>query len=262
MKTKSRSRSHSNLKAQLAFGVAILMLLVVGAISYRGMGVSDESYLWVRHTHDVLENLQDLLSAMQAAESSYRGFVITGDERFLQPYRDSVARSQQEETIIRSLTVDNPVEQLHVSTLEKLADQKIRYAETVIVLRRTEGLEAAAASIRSGEGQRMMDEYGGAIRDMRDEELRLLVLRDADSKRRLRQTKDGLILGTVLGLLVAVAAAWTVQRDSSRRGIAEGALRDSEEQYRMLVQGVRDCGIVMLSARWASLSVGIPARSK
>ena len=53
----------------------------------------------------------------------------------------------------------------------------------------------------------------------------MLVLRDADAKRHLGQTKAVVILGTVLGLLIAAAAGWSVQRDSPRRGLAEEALR-------------------------------------
>jgi len=91
-----------NRKVQFAFGSAILALLVVSAISFRGMATSTESDRWVRHTHEVLEMLQDSLSAMQSVESSYRGFVLTGSEQFLKPYRDAVLRVQQDETIIRT----------------------------------------------------------------------------------------------------------------------------------------------------------------
>jgi signal transduction histidine kinase/CheY-like chemotaxis protein len=220
MKTKSLL----NWKVQLAFGSAILTLLVVGAMSYRAMVVSHESDRWVQHTHEVLENLQDLLSAMQRVESSYRGFVITGNEQFLKSYHDSILRSEREETIIHNLTVDNLIQQRQIPTLERLAHQKIQFAERVIGVRRTKGLEAAAQSIRDGEGQRMMDEYRQAIREMQDEELRLLALRNADAKRRVDQTKTVLILGTLLGLLITAAAGWSVQRDSSRREIAEEAL--------------------------------------
>src|ERR1700691_662589 len=181
MKTKSLF----NWKLQLAFGSAILALLAVAAVSYRGMVVSTESDRWVRHTHEVLENLQSSLSAMQDVESSSREFVITGEDQFLEPYRDGILRLQQEESIIENLTVDNPEQQHQVSTLRSLADQRIQHAETLISLRRTKGLEAAANTSRSGEGQRISDEYRDVIRQMRDEELRLLVLRDADAKRRL-----------------------------------------------------------------------------
>src|SRR6202035_4934168 len=124
--------------------------------------------------------------------------------------------------------------------------------------RRIEGLEAAANVIRSGPGQRIMEEFQGVVREMQDEELRLLVLRDADVKRRLGQTKTVLILGTVLGLVIAAAAGWSVQRDNSQRGLAEEALQDSEEKYRILLDGVQDYAIFMLDqqGRVVSWNVG------
>lgn len=77
------TKSPLSRKVQLAFGTAVLALLVVGAISYRGIVMSSESDRWVRHTHEVLEKLQDLLSAMQGVESSYRAFALTGKDSYL-----------------------------------------------------------------------------------------------------------------------------------------------------------------------------------
>ena len=183
MKTKSLLSR----KVQLAFGSAVLTVLAVGAISYRGMLVSSASSRSVRHTHEVLENLQDLLLAAESIESSYRGFVLTGKESYLESYRATILRAEKDETTIRALTVDNPEQQHQLSTLEKLAAQKIQFADTVIGLRRAKGSEAAADAVRSGLGQRIMDEFQRVVRNMQDEELRLLVLRDADAKRRLNQ---------------------------------------------------------------------------
>jgi PAS domain S-box-containing protein len=81
---------------------------------------------------------------------------------------------------------------------------------------------------------------------LQGEELRLLGLRDASAKPRFGQTKTVLILGTVLGLLIASGACWRALRDSSGHGLAERALGDSEEKYRMLIDGVQDYAIFML----------------
>src|ERR1700686_5200917 len=133
-----------NQKVQLAFGSAILILLVVGAVSYRGMAFSRESDEWVRHSHEVIENLQDLLLAMEGVESSDRGFVLTGRESYLEPYRASILRVEQYEATLRKLTLDNPEQQRQLPALEKLAAEKIRFAEMVTSLRQAKGLEAAA----------------------------------------------------------------------------------------------------------------------
>jgi PAS domain S-box-containing protein len=241
-----KMKSLSSRKLQLAFGSAILALLAVGAISYRGMAESRESDRWVRHTHEVLESLQNLLAAVQTVESNARGYLLTGDESFLEVYRVGKVRTEKEQAIVRDLTVDNAEQQRRLDALVVLAAQKFQLAEKVLSLRRTNGLEAATDAIQTGSGRQIMDDFQKLISEMQDEELRLLRLREADSKRRLDQTKTVLILGTLLGMLVASAAGWSAQRDSFARGLAEEALQDSEEKYRRLIQGVQDYAILML----------------
>ncbi|HKN77493.1 MAG TPA: PAS domain S-box protein [Candidatus Acidoferrum sp.] len=233
-------------RLQLAFGSAILALLVVGAISYRGMAESRESDRWVRHTHEVLENLQDLLAAMQIVESNARGYLLTGNESFLEIYRAGIVKTDKDQAIVRELTMDNAGQQRKLDALALLADQKFQLAEKVIGLRRTNGLEAATEAIQKGSGKQIMDDFQKLIGQMQDEELRLLALREADSYRRLSQTKAILMLGIILGLLITGIAGWSAQHDHSARGLAEEALRDSEEKYRRLVQGVQDYAILML----------------
>src|SRR5579863_8477023 len=137
------SKRLTNRKVHLAFGSAILTLLIVGTVSYRGMKVSSESAKWVRHTHEVLENLQDLLLAMESVESSYRGFALNGKESYLEAYRAAILRAHQDEEALRHLTMYNPAQQRRIPNLERLVDQKIELAEMVIGVRRTKGLEAA-----------------------------------------------------------------------------------------------------------------------
>ena len=254
MKTKSLL----NRRLQLALGVVILASLVVGAISYRSMVEFTQSNRWVRHTHEVLDKLQNLLTAMHSIESSYRGFALTGEESYLESYRASILSAEEGEASVRSLTVDNPKQVILVQALERLAAQKVQFGERVIGLRQTMGLEAAADACRSGSDERVIGEFQGVVRQMQNEELRLLVVRDADVKRGLDQTKTVLIFGTVLGLLIAVAAGWSVQRDNSQRGLAEEALQDSEEKYRILLDGVQDYAIFMMDpqGRVASWNAG------
>ncbi len=232
-------------KIQLAFGAAIAMLLAVGMISYRGMAVADESDRSVRHTHEVIENLQDLAAAMQTMEADYRGFVITGDENSLQSYRPAIARSEQAQANIRDLTVDNSVQQLRIRSLMNLADRSMKYAETVVSLRRTKGIDAAADFEREGGGRQIIDQFQEVIRNMQDEELRLLAIRQADASRRSRQFRNVLIFETVLGLLLAIAAGWSAQRKNFESEFAEEVHKASGAKYRGLLEAAPDAMVVV-----------------
>src|SRR5579863_2908650 len=82
-----------NWKVQLAFGSALLIILLVGAVSYRSILASGESDQSVQHTHRVLETLQDLLLSVKSIESSARGFVLSGKESYLESLHGQMRRA-------------------------------------------------------------------------------------------------------------------------------------------------------------------------
>jgi diguanylate cyclase (GGDEF)-like protein/PAS domain S-box-containing protein len=242
-----RPKPGLNHKTRLAFASAMLTLLVVGAIFYREMVVSRDSARWVSHTHEVLESIHDLLFAVESIGSNSRGFALTGKESYLESYRTGVLKIAQDQAAIRHLTLDNPEQQRQIPLLESLTAQEIQRAETVIRPGRAQGL--AAAATQDGPGGGTAEEFLAVVAEMQSEELRLLVLRTAKIKQLSIQTGLLLFFATALGLFITAGAGLSVQRDSSRRALAEGALRESERKYRTLIQEVREYAILMLGPR-------------
>jgi PAS domain S-box-containing protein len=234
------------LKMQLGFGAVLAVLLVVGVVSYRSLLASAESERWVQHTHEVLEHLESLLSAMENIETVYVRFALSGEEAFLQPSRANISLLDQEQKTLRALTADNPYQQRRLATLAGLAKQTIRHGDILVRLRQTGGRETAAEAIRKGQGERILGEFRAVTHDMEDEEHQLLLKRNVDAERRFRQTKAALILGTTSGLLIAALAGRLVQRDYAARGKSEAAFLEGEERFRLLVEGVQDYAILWL----------------
>src|SRR5580658_1138726 len=143
----------------LAFGCALLTLLLTGALSYRWMGISEESALWIRHTRNVLESIQDLNLVVERIESASRGFVLSGQESLLDGYGASVSKAEQDLASIRNLTVDNPTQQLRIASIETLAAKRIQHADAVIKLRRGLGITAAVGAVRSEGDEPIEDEF-------------------------------------------------------------------------------------------------------
>ena len=127
MKTKSLL----NRKLQLAIGAVILATLVVGAISYRSTVESTAGDRWVRHTHEVVEGFQNLLTAVLSIELSYRGFVTTGEESYLESYGASILSAERSEAAVRGVRVDSPKKQVILMLRDVDAKRRLGQTETV-----------------------------------------------------------------------------------------------------------------------------------
>ena len=220
-----KSKSLLNRKEQLAFGFATLILLVAGATSYRAMAVSMESDRWVRHTHEVIEKLEDLLFAMESIESSYRAFVLTGNESYFKSYGVSILISHQDEAALRNLLADNRDQQRRLPALERLVAQKIQFAERASNLRRDQGIAAASELVDQGEGERSMDELRVLIKDMEAEERGLLEARTAAGRANARKARLIMGISALLALGSIIMASGIVHRHITERKRVEEKLK-------------------------------------
>src|SRR4051812_3112754 len=112
-------------KLALGFSIAVLTLLLIGFSGYRSTEHLIENERWVSHTHEVRTKLADLVSAVKDAETGQRGFVITADEAFLEPFRASLPEIARVTSDLRALTADNESQQRRLVLLQPLLDNKV-----------------------------------------------------------------------------------------------------------------------------------------
>jgi PAS domain S-box-containing protein len=246
-------------KVQLAFAAAIVILLAAGMLTYHSMTVSDNSNKWVRHTRDVLQNIAEVSFAIVSVESNIRGFGLTHDESYIATSDTNIASVKQHLAALHMMTVDNPIEQRRLETLDRLIAQKLQFTETISALRRAKQDAAADKLFATGQGRLIMTQVQTVLRQMEGQEQMLLAHRIAESDQIKDRTKTALIFGTALALLITAAAGWTVERDSSKRGSAEEALKFSEDEvvnetensgvkYRGLLEAAPDARAVVNQA--------------
>jgi len=207
-----------------------------------------ESELWVVHTHEVIEKLQDLLYSMRSVESEDRGYALTGHESDLAVYRATLLSLKRSAADLGSMTVDNPIQQQQLPALNALIDRKIEFANKVMYLRHAGGYRAASVVIESEDGMRIMDATILLVDEMRGEEIRLLSVRSETAARQLLIAEFILALNAILAVsiaLIAAGAALGLKREGFLRELAEKAMLSSEQKYRGLLEAAPDAMVVV-----------------
>jgi methyl-accepting chemotaxis protein len=202
-------------KIGASFGVVLLITVVIGAAAYNSTAQLLESETWLTHTHQVLTNLAQVMSSLVDAETGQRGYIITGNDRFLEPYRTAGQTVNSELETLKNSISDNPVEIQRVEALEPLVAARLSGLQSVIDLRRSKGLEAASNSQLLDQNKAEMDQIRRLIREMMATENDLLSRRSADEAEMVQRTKFTIILGTLISLLVSVGVGLALTRDIS-----------------------------------------------
>ena len=164
---------------KLGSGFALGMVIIVAIAIHTQvlMQQLSEANRRVVHTHQVLEGLERLVSLLKDAETGQRGFLLTGEGRYLEPYTAASGRIPRQLDALFSLTGDNPAQQESLRRARKLADAKLAELDETIQLRRKSGPQAALQVVRSDRGQRIMDDLRAVMNEMETREQELLEAR-------------------------------------------------------------------------------------
>ena len=199
-------------KLAVGFSVSLVLLVAIGTVAYRALDVLTKTSYWVAHTHAVIEHVDSVLSLLKDAETGQRGFVITGDEVFLEPYNSGVGEIGKVIKDLRELTIDNPNQQKRLDDAEPLVAAKLAELKRTIDLRRTAGLEPTAKIVQGGEGRKIMDELRRVLAQMEREERDLLKQRADEVESAATGAKSTILFGTLFCLLLTSAVGFILTR--------------------------------------------------
>jgi methyl-accepting chemotaxis protein len=104
----------------IGFALILMLLpLIIAGVSCWNTQLVHENSRWVAHTHEVVSAIDALLLTTQEAETGQRGYLITGNDAYLEPYRIAVSKVHLQIARLRKLTADNPDQQTHIKILEE-----------------------------------------------------------------------------------------------------------------------------------------------
>jgi len=195
--------------------LAFLLLLGIGAVAYRSITLLTSANQSITHAYKVLEAVAEVLSLLKDAETGQRGYIITGDDTFLEPYQTGVAGAPAVIKDLRELTSDNPHQQKRIDEAEPLIAAKLAELKLTIDLRRKGNLDETSKVVRGGDGKKLMDNLRGVLSQMEREDRDLLNQRVDEVAAVASGAKSTIVFGTLFCLLFVTAAGLLITRSLS-----------------------------------------------
>ena len=168
---------------------------------------------------------------MKDAETGQRGYLLTGDDSYLEPYQAALGAISKAIGDLRVLTSDNVHQQSRIAEATPLVEAKLAELKRTIDLRRAQGLEPAMKVVLTGEGKKSMDDLRRVIAAIDQEERQLLKERSdaAESGGQVAKTTTG--LGALAALLFVGVAGFVIARSLNRQlSAAISSIRSSSSE--------------------------------
>lgn len=227
-----------NPRVLIGFSLSILLLMILGVVSYQSMREFQRSAQKVSDSHQIQNALESLMSDLVSAESEARGYVIMGKEEYLNIYRKTVENTRHNLAELRALRAQTASPEA-VESLVELIEKRLERLRLTIEARQTEGLDGVVGV--AGVGKQLMDEIRSAAQKLQNGEDAVL----QSAARRLdevsRRTTWTIGLTGLLAVAFHLTSTVALSRSMSQRQRLERALLEAgEREQRRIGQELHD----------------------
>ncbi|MEH2004089.1 GAF domain-containing protein [Nostoc sp.] len=201
-KQEQRVRKQFFTMIAAGFGLASVILVLIGVVSYQNTRVFTNNRTMVKNTYKKINSLEKLLSHIKDAEIGQNNYIFTGEKLYLKPYQTALANVDQEIAELKSLAADQPNQQQQIAMLESVIKAKLTELKQTIDLRQNKGLETALQVLMRNNQQNLIDNIRKVINEIENEQRGGL-------QQQLQATKD-LTRNTILTLAIAICLSFIV----------------------------------------------------
>jgi len=191
-------------KIILGFGLTSSLIVIVSLSGYYSAFRLRDTNRKELYAKKVLTKLEEVLAEITDAETGQRGYLLTGEQRYLERYKKAIDKVEDDIKQLQALTADKPYHQKKLDLVVPLINAKFAELEQTINLRNEQGLNAALAIVKTNEGKLIMDQIREVFSQMKAEEERLLQARSQHTQVTVQSTILIFSIGLILDLGILV----------------------------------------------------------
>ncbi|MFB9107781.1 response regulator [Flavobacterium gyeonganense] len=207
--------------------VSLFILMISSTASFLSIRNLLNSNYWVNHTQEVIYNLNEGISILTDAQTSMRGYLITGNEQFLDHYNDAEKRSDKIFGIMDELTQDNPSQQRNLKEVKERTNVFYKYLHNLVVKKRLGG---QTATFDLNEGKKMMDELRAYYKSIENTEQVLLKERNANSQRYGNYSFILIIAAFIIAFIITIMFLLRILKDYNERSFLQEELEKKDRE--------------------------------
>jgi CheY-like chemotaxis protein/CHASE3 domain sensor protein len=220
----------------LGFVVAVAAVAFIALLTYRALQTRSDAAGRVTHTLQVMDQLQTIMSFAKDAETGQRGYLLTGEEPYLEPFSSAKAQLPDEIRKAYDLVDSDPVQLQRLKNLEQAVKDKLAELDQTIALRQKNEGPAALAIVRSDHGKALMDRIRQLVTTMAAAERAALTERQDDWAHAETVSSAVTFGGSSLLLVLIGSAAILTSRDYRARQ-TQVWLRTGQMAFGQRIQG-------------------------
>jgi CHASE3 domain sensor protein len=216
-----------NRNLQVGYGISILMLVLIGLISYRTVHLLLDSNRAVEHSNLIIQKLEKTISVMKDAETGQRGYLLTGRQQFLEPYNGAYGQAGMLVNEVAQLTKGDVLQQRRMEDIRKILQKRLAILQ-LLINRYQQGIPVTVTDLDAG--KLAMDALRKAINQAENTEQDLLAQKTSRLKRYAFLTPLFIVLAVLLGILISVLSYIRVIRDIREKDRLRGQLEVKEHE--------------------------------
>lgn len=220
--------------------VTLGIFAAIAVLTYRGIDGYLTHSTGIARANILRNRLDHLVSSLKDVQRGARGYVITADPRFLNPFQSGMGLVREELDSLQAMTISDSIQSSRLVVIRSFSEVMVGVTLKEVEFVRRGEPDSARETVRTGEAKKAMDDIDSLVRLTEDEESKKLSDRQAAADAELKGFFLSLGMGSGLNLAVMVGIFVAMNRLSRRRHALARKLQRSEQRVQTVINSIQE----------------------
>lgn len=222
---------------RLGLGLSLIILFISSLASYISINNLIKSTELVKHSDEVILNTESVISSLKDAETGQRGYLLTGNKVFLEPYTGASDTAASLLKKVELATQDNVKQQQYIASLRKILFKRLGIIKSTVEIKSLGGKVDPTVLFQ---GKTYMDQARLIVKEMVKEERRLLEERTSELNKLTAYTPILILIAAALAILITLFFYRKVSIDFDERAKLQQEIEDKKYQMERRIIAIKE----------------------